>query len=174
MKVGFDNLDPDSLDNCDVSITPACIKALYGIPEPPEYQNGNARTDNSLGIFEAGDYYAQEDLDVFFANYTKNIPQGTGPTAAFIDGAEAPVDLSEAGGESNLDLQIIYPIIYPQNVTLFQTDDRYYATNPNASASGGFNTFLDAIDGSYCTYYAYNETGNDRKHPVPPRERSRW
>jgi tripeptidyl-peptidase-1 len=31
------------------------------------------------------------------------------------------------------------------------------------------NTFLDAIDGSYCNYSAYGETGNDPHHdPIYP------
>lgn len=61
-----------------------------------------------------------------------------------------------AGGESDLDLQISYPIIYPQNSVLFQTDDIFYATGLEAS-QGFLNTFLDAIDGSYCTYSAFGE-----------------
>lgn len=40
-------------------------------------------------------------------------------------------------------------------------DDLYYSSGGNGSATGIFNTFLDAIDGSYCTYSAYGETGND-------------
>lgn len=52
------------------------------------------------------------------------------------------------------------PIIYPQRTTLYQTDDLNYS-NGNESTGGIFNTFLDAIDGSYCTYSAYGETGND-------------
>ena len=33
---------------------------------------------------------------------------------------------------------------------------------------GFLNTFLDAIDGSYCTYSAFNETGNAPTDPVYP------
>jgi tripeptidyl-peptidase-1 len=156
----------ESLQHCDVTITPACIRALYGAPKKPEYLNGIPREDNSLGVFEEGDYYAQEDLDLFFANYTPTIPQGTHPIPAFIDGANAPVDVADGGGESALDFQLAYPILYPQTITLYQTDDLYYATNPQSTASGFFNTFLDAIDGSYCTYSAFGEAGNDRKDLV--------
>jgi tripeptidyl-peptidase-1 len=99
-----------------------------------------------LGIYEEGDYYAQEDLDLFFANFTPYIPQGTHPSPAFIDGAEAPTDTANAGGESDLDFELAYPLIYPQTITLYQTDDLYYATNLNAT-SGSFNTLLDALDG---------------------------
>lgn len=58
---------------------------------------------------------------------------------------------------------LAYPLLYPQKLTLYQTDDYYYTTYQYSGASGGFNTFLDAIDGSYCTYSAYGETGNDRE-----------
>ncbi|TAQ88300.1 hypothetical protein B7494_g3398 [Chlorociboria aeruginascens] len=134
------------LANCDILITPECIKALYKVPPNPEYPNGMARADNSMGFFEDGDFYAQLDLDLFFTNYTNgSIPNGTHPIPAFIDGAFAPVPDYEAGGESSLDFQLGYPLIYPQSITLFQTDDLYYS---EYYFSGGyFNTFLDAIDG---------------------------
>ena len=79
--------------------------------------------------------------------------------------------MSTAGGESDLDFQISYPIIYPQNSILFQTDDIYYATGQEPS-QGFLNTFLDALDGSYCTYSAFGETGDssiDPKYPDPNR-----
>ena len=131
------------LSTCDVAISPACIRALYDIPKDMEYPDGIPRSDNSLGIYEDGDYYAQADLDLFFANFTSNIPQGTSPIPAFIDGAIAPVNANEAGGESDLDFELAYPLIYPQTITLYQTDDSFYS----ASLIGTFNTFLDAIDG---------------------------
>ncbi|KAL1966448.1 hypothetical protein VTN77DRAFT_4590 [Rasamsonia byssochlamydoides] len=153
------------LDNCDKEITPECIKALYQIPPATK-----AHPNNSLGIFEEGDYYAQEDLNLFFANTSSNIPQGTHPIPAFIDGAEAPINVSEAGGESDLDFELAYPIVYPQTITLYQTDDFNYATNESFT-SGFLNTFLDALDGSYCTYCAYGECGDapnlDPVYPDP-------
>ncbi|MCJ1310955.1 hypothetical protein MMC25_004624 [Agyrium rufum] len=144
------------LSTCDVAITPACIKALYQVPEATTAVKGN-----SLGIFEEGDYYAQKDLNLFFANFTPNIPKGTHPKPAFIDGAEAPVPVDEAGGESDLDFELAYPLIYPQTITLYQTDDINVATKPNETTDGGFNTFLDALDGSYCSYCAFGECGDD-------------
>ena len=131
--------------NCDVAITPACIQALYRVPAgtPGRIVNPN----NSFGVFEEGDFYSQEDLNLFFANFTPYIPAGTHPIPNFVDGANAPVPVAQAGGESDLDLQLAYPIIYPQTVTLYQTDDLFYSNSPNSTASGIFNTFLDAIDG---------------------------
>lgn len=149
----------NDLSTCDVAITPACIRALYKIPLQDPH--ANVSSNNSMGIFEEGDYYSQEDLNLFYANYTPYIPAGTHPIPNFIDGASAPVPAADAGGESNLDFQLAIPIIYPQTTTLYQTDDLFYATSPDSNATGIFNTFLDALDGSYCTYSAYGETGND-------------
>jgi tripeptidyl-peptidase-1 len=131
-----------------------------------------------MGIFEEGNWFLQEDLDLFFANFTPRIPKGTQPTPAYIDGSEAPAELVGAGGESDLDFELAYPLIYPQTITLFQTDDLYYAEGAHHNY-GFFNTFLDALDGvrkpqqvkihktepenqSYCSYSAFGETGDDR------------
>lgn len=60
----------------------------------------------------------------------------------------------------------ILTLTKPQTVTLYQVDD-----DIEAFEDGGFNTFLDALDGSYCTYTAYNITGNtpgvDPTYPDP-------
>ncbi|KAF4625803.1 hypothetical protein G7Y89_g12366 [Cudoniella acicularis] len=160
---------PSDLATCDQFITPACIRALYNIPEIPEYPGGQPRTDNSLGIFEEGDFYNGGDLDQFFQTYETRIPVGTRPVSAFIDGAVS--DGNGFGGESDLDFELAYPIVYPQNITLYQTDDSYWANNFVFGSSGLFNTFLDALDGSYCTYSAFGETGDDPnldpKYPDP-------
>lgn len=99
-----------------------------------------------MGLFEEGDYYGGEDLDLFFKNMSPNIPQGTRPFLNAIDGANAPVLTSDAGIESDLDMQLAYPIIYPQTLALYQTDDYNYASGKKNS-NGFLNTFLDAIDG---------------------------
>nr|POF15305.1 aorsin [Quercus suber] len=148
------------LATCDIAITPACIQALYQFK--PLNPHTKVSSNNSMGIFEEGDFYAQEDLNSFFTNFTSYIPNGTHPTLDSIDGGYAPIaNLADAGGESDLDFELAIPIIYPQTTTLYQTDDLYYAEGGNGSTYGIFNTFFDAIDGSYCTYSAYGETGND-------------
>lgn len=112
-----------------------------------------------VGVFEASDAYAQADLDLFFQLYAPHIPQGTHPTLNSIDGGQdpsspgAPVD-----GESDFDLSVAYSLIYPQKVILYQVDDSTYV---NLDSKIYFNSFLDALDGSYCTYSAYGVTGND-------------
>jgi tripeptidyl-peptidase-1 len=161
---GFPATAAGELSTCDTYITPACIRALYGVPEIPDYATTGPRADNSMGIFEEADFYSPDDLDLFFANFTPRIPNGTQPTPAFIDGAKFP-PFSWAGGESNLDFELAFPLIYPQTITLYQTDDEYYSAS-SVPGTGFFNTFLDAIDGSYCTYSAFGETGDDRPFPL--------
>lgn len=96
------------LANCDELITPACIRALYHFDAPSP--NATVSANNSLGIFEESDYYAQEDFDLFFTKYTPYIANGTHPTLDSVDGGEAPVDTADAGGESDLDFELAYPM----------------------------------------------------------------
>lgn len=118
--------------------------ALYQIPP------GNlSASANQLGIFEDGDEYSQPDLDLFYTFLYNAIPIGTHPEGSMVDGAQAPVLPIETGGESALDFQISYPIIWPQNSVLFQTDDPQYSST--MQYPGFMNNFLDAIDGSYCS-----------------------
>lgn len=49
---------------------------------------------------------------------------------------------------------------------LFQTDDPVYEAN--YTYEGFLNNFLDGIDGSYCTYSAFGETGNSVLDPPYP------
>ncbi|PQE05979.1 protease S8 tripeptidyl peptidase I protein [Rutstroemia sp. NJR-2017a BBW] len=146
------------LSTCDIAITPACVAALYQIPPA-----NSSHPNNSLGIFESElQFYTQMDLDLFFTNFTSYIPNGTHPVAANIDGGmQSTDDPNYAGGEANLDIQLAYPIVYPQTITLYQVDDYIVQANQNDTYTFGFNTFLDALDGSYCNFTAYNETGND-------------
>ena len=147
---------PPDLQNCGVNITPVCIKALYGIP-PATHQD----PANAMGLFESYDAFSQGDIDLFFQHYAPWVPQGTSPTVLSVDGGTAPVAPSDVrnGGESDIDLQLSYSIVYPQKVTVYQVDDL-----PNASGetnkAGFLNSFFDAIDGSYCNYTAYGITGN--------------
>ena len=98
------------LSTCDVAITPACLRALYHFkPLPP---NAEVSPNNSMGIFEEGDFYDQFDLNSFFTNFTKYIPNGTHPVLDSIDGGMAPItNLSQAGSEANLDFELAIPIV---------------------------------------------------------------
>ncbi|KAH6999723.1 peptidase S8/S53 domain-containing protein [Ilyonectria destructans] len=142
---------PEDLRNCDLSWTPACIRKLYDIP-----LGTKAAPNNSLGIYGNGDAYNQANLDNFWSKYAKFIPKGTAPKVNSINGAKAPGE--ENGGEELLDLQMAYPIVWPQKVTVFQT---------NYNNGGGlFNDFLDAVDASYCHYDGGDDPEFDPKFPI--------
>ena len=147
---------PPDLQNCGVNITPVCIQALYGIP--PAHLHSSA---NSMGLFETYDAFSQGDIDLFFKHFAPWVPQGTSPTVLSVDGGTAPVAPSSVrnGGESDIDIELAYSLIYPQKVTVYQVDDL-----PNSSGetnkAGFLNTFLDSIDGSYCNYTADGITGD--------------
>ncbi|EME43885.1 hypothetical protein DOTSEDRAFT_151445 [Dothistroma septosporum NZE10] len=147
---------------CQVAITPRCIELMYNFTQATSAQPGN-----ELGIFEdLGDVYSQTDLNDFFLTLTQNrIPQGTHPKLESVDGATAPDPVTSAGPESDLDFQISYPIIYPQNSILFQTDDPVYEAN--YTYAGFLNNFLDAIDGSYCTTPMPKDGGANLDPPYP-------
>jgi tripeptidyl-peptidase-1 len=100
---------PADLQDCGRNITPTCLKALYGIPD------AHIKDDvNALGLFESGDIYSQEDLNLFFAQYAPNVPQGTHPLLDSVDGGQAPVapDSEYNTGESDIDMDIAYSLIY--------------------------------------------------------------
>jgi tripeptidyl-peptidase I len=97
------------------------------------------------------------------AEHAPYVPQGTAPIPAFIDDAEAPVpaDNSVNTGESDIDLDMPFSLLYPQTVTLYQPDDQPSAAPVLEGTFEGFlDTFLDALDGSYNTYSAYNIRGD--------------
>jgi len=50
-------------------------------------------------------------------------------------------------------------LVYPQNVTLYQTGDLLEGAS--------FNNFLDALDGSYCTYDGGDDPTQDAVYPDP-------
>lgn len=125
-----------------------------------------------MGVFETYDAFSQADIDLFFAKFAPWVPQGTSPTVLSVDGGTAPVAAGDPrnGGESDIDIELAYSLIYPQKVTVYQVDDL-----PNSSGEtdkpGFLNTFLDSIDGSYCSYTAYGITGDslsiDAVYPDP-------
>lgn len=95
-------------------------------------------------------------------NFSSNIPNNTHPIHNLINGATAPAPPENAGPESTLDLSVSYPLIWPQNSILFQTDDPVYQNN--YTFRGTLNNFLDAIDGSYCDA---SEEDLDPPYPNP-------
>ncbi|OTB14731.1 hypothetical protein K445DRAFT_62316 [Daldinia sp. EC12] len=162
---------------CDQYITPDCIRALYGIPKGTK-----KHPDNKMGIFQSlGQHYTQHDLDTFFWSFTDDIPNGTHPELFSVDGGQGPTrNLRLAGSEANLDFQMAYGLIWPQEPALYQVDDEWYQTNYEfdpESYMGFFNNLWNAIDGSYCTFEAYGEVGNCKRpecrDPVYPNPHDR-
>lgn len=149
---------PGELANCGFNMTPTCIRAMYGIPRAPQ----DPHPTNALGLYEQGDYFAKTDIDLWYRAWAPEIPNGTYPTPALIDGANfsVPAYSSLNDGESDIDIEMAESLLYPQNVTLYQVDDQVYEP-VEVNKANLFNTFLDAIDGSYCTYSADGETGDD-------------
>lgn len=148
----------------------------YSIPNATK-----AAAGNELGIFESlNEHYSKADLDGYFAAAFPSVPKGTYPIERLIDGAVGAVPYGRAGTEADLDLQAAMPLIYPQNTVLFQVDDERIQKNETSATTpylGFLNSkpfiqsspcllwsdspaFFDALDGSYCTYSAFGETGN--------------
>jgi tripeptidyl-peptidase-1 len=99
-------------------------------------------------LYENTDTYDQPDLDVFFSKYYSAIPNGTHPVLQSVDGGSAPASVKNetlVQGESLLDMMISYPIIYPQQIRLFQTGDLVEQTELENSVSQ-IDLFLDAVD----------------------------
>jgi tripeptidyl-peptidase-1 len=57
----------------------------------------------------------------------------------------------------NLDLAYAMALVYPQQVTLYQTGD--------SVAGASFNNFLDALDASYCTSNGGDDSSQDSTYP---------
>lgn len=144
------------LAGCDDFIIPDCIRALYDIPS-----GTSANPKNSLGVVEfSPQTYVQEDLDLFFSAVSPDQVQKT-PALNAINGAtiESPQRSFAFNGEADIDLGYAMALVNPQNVTLYQVGDR--------QSGGSFNDFLDAIDGSYCTFDGGDDPSRDTIYPNP-------
>ncbi|KJA23288.1 hypothetical protein HYPSUDRAFT_201573 [Hypholoma sublateritium FD-334 SS-4] len=145
---------PANLANCDSQITLACLRALYGIDYTPV-----ATDKNTFGIVEfTPQAFLPGDLDLFFKNFAPNMV-GVRPIPVLIDGAVVQ-NFSQSfnfNGESDLDLQYGMGLTAPQPVTLLQTGD--------LSQGAGFDNWLDAIDGSFCTFDGGDDPEQDGIYP---------
>lgn len=153
-RIGNHHKNMSDLDNCDEYITPDCLRALYQFPV-----NHKAAPGNSYGIVEyTPQAYVPSDLDMFFANFSPKAV-GTRPIFDSIDGGVVQqANMSfDFNGESDLDLEYAITLVYPQKVTLYQVGDLVEGAS--------FNNFLDAIDGSYCTYEGGDDPTQDGIYP---------
>jgi tripeptidyl-peptidase-1 len=148
---------------CSSSVTPSCIRAQYQLPNGTRAARGN-----ELGIFQSlSQHYNQLDLDTYFSNVAPWIPNGTHPELRSINGAEGPTtNQLAAGEEADLDFEVAIPLVHPQRTVLWQTDDEWYQLDQQKATTrytGFFNTFFDALDGSYCRLAAFGESGDCRR-----------
>ncbi|KAE9402286.1 hypothetical protein BT96DRAFT_918295 [Gymnopus androsaceus JB14] len=149
------NLTYPGVDHCDTQISLDCLRTFL----------------NSYGIVEyTPATFIQSDLDLFFTNYS--IPElvGRPPFQVSVDGGYQQTADTSLGsvGESHLDLQYGMGLVGPSlNVTLYQVGD---GVDPNTS----FNNFLDAVDGSYCTYEGGDDASVDAIYPDDQSWRIRW
>ncbi|KAG0693459.1 peptidase S8/S53 domain-containing protein [Suillus ampliporus] len=145
----------NQLENCDEQITPICLRTLYGLWYEPV-----SGESNSYGIVEyTPQAYIQSDLDMFAKNFSTGL-EGVSPTMVSIDGGFLQtVNVSfDYNGESNLDLVYSMTLVTKgQNVTLYQVGD--------AIEGASFNSFLDALDGTYCTYDGGGDPSQDPVYP---------
>ena len=142
------------LSMCDEFIVPDCLRFLYRIP--PVLTN---LQKNPYGIVEySPQAFLQSDLDLFFANYSKK-QVNRSPNLISIDGGFAQTQNQSFGfnGESDLDLEYALTLTNPLPVNLYQVGDPYF--------SGSFNTFLDALDGSYCAFEGGDDPTQDPQYP---------
>lgn len=111
-------------------------------------------TNNStLAIWEGiQESYSQADLNLFFANFTPFIPQGTRPIYTSIDGGVGPASQADTGVEAQLDLTLAYGLTYPASINFYSVDDPYWSYN----AYGFMDTTLDALDGVSCLRHCWN------------------
>ncbi|KAG0702859.1 Pro-kumamolisin, activation domain-containing protein [Suillus ampliporus] len=147
----------NQLETCDEQITPICLRALYGLVYEPL-----AASKNSFGIVEyTPQAYLQSDLDMFASNFSEDLV-GVAPYMVSIDGGYAQTEYTgfDYNGESDLDLEYGMNLVTAkQQVTLYQAGDMVEGAS--------FNNFLDAIDGTYCTYDGGDDPTQDAIYPDP-------
>ncbi|KAF7984762.1 hypothetical protein HWV62_11730 [Athelia sp. TMB] len=126
-----------ALDKCSQMITPDCLRALYNIKYTPT-QSAN----NSYGIAEFNDdSYEPTDLDLFYKKYAPSLVNSR-PNLVAIDGGGLVANVTAVGhDESDLDIQYASVLVAPLRLTLLEV-----------GKGGGFDDWLDAVDGSFCTF----------------------
>ncbi|KAF7318724.1 Peptidase S53 domain-containing protein [Mycena chlorophos] len=147
---------PASLANCSTLFTPACYQTLYNFHYTP-----TSTSKNSFAVVEfTPQTFIPSDLDLFFGNFSPALV-GQRPEGVFIDGGvfqntslgfENPV-------KSSFDISYAMALTTPQSVQVLQTGD--------IIESGSFDNYLDAIDGSFCTFDGGDDTSLDGVYPDP-------
>ncbi|PCH45047.1 subtilisin-like protein [Wolfiporia cocos MD-104 SS10] len=149
--------NPTDLADCDKQITPNCLRALYNFTYTLQ-----ATQNNTVGIVEySPNAYLDADLDAFFGNFSPSLV-GQRPGLVSIDGGYEQTSFAgiSINGEADLDVQYAMALVGPtQNVTVYQVGDTV--------EGGTFNTFLDALDATYCTFEGGDDPSIDPVYPDP-------
>ncbi|KAH0829078.1 putative tripeptidyl-peptidase I [Lanmaoa asiatica] len=185
----------NQLVDCDTHITPLCLRALYGLLYEPvvperivtrvvEYTPQSFRQDD-LNMFArnfSSDLYGISPVmkSIDGGMYTGSTcwlkPNELTYTSSAALSSQEGFDIN---GESNLDLEYAMNLVTSkQNITLYQVGDLIEGLNSDritplmsdlewASTGGSFNNFLDALDGSYCTFEGGDDTSQDGVYPDP-------
>ncbi|KAH8812884.1 Pro-kumamolisin, activation domain-containing protein [Xylogone sp. PMI_703] len=144
----------DDLNGCNMAMTSTCLHALYSFPQTKKAAKGN-----TFGVVEFSPAsYSDSDLDAYFGQYAPELV-GERPIEISIDGgAEQPfIENPSLQGGPNLDLMNTMVLVAPQKVSLLQAGDNIQ--------SASFNTVLDALDASYCTYDGGDDPTFDPVYP---------
>jgi tripeptidyl-peptidase-1 len=147
----------NQLSSCSSEITLPCLQTLYNFTNYKQKASG--KNNYSIVEYTGLSSYNQADLKKFLTQYNPNA-ENAQPVFDSIDGGVInSQDNFNTDGEGNLDLQYAIGLVYPTPVILYQTGDIY--------EGGSFNTFLDAIDGSYCKFEGGDNPTYDPPYPDP-------
>ncbi|THH00166.1 hypothetical protein EW145_g7124 [Phellinidium pouzarii] len=120
--------------SCDSEITPACLQALYNIPD-------TLATQSSNGLGVAGfleQFVSEDDLELFLESLRPDLPSSTTFTLQTLDDGSNPQGAGQAGLEANLDIQYTIGVASGVPTTFISVGD----TNSDGQLGG----FLDIIN----------------------------
>ena len=102
------------LDGVNTSV----YQSIVQHPGPEEVaKNYNSDSSNSAGVFALSTGYKQKDMDLFYNDSAPQVPKGTHPTFDPIEGADRSDVAIGYADESDMDLDVIYSLVYPKTVT---------------------------------------------------------
>ncbi|KAF9467748.1 subtilisin-like protein [Collybia nuda] len=142
---------------CDTNVTPDCLRALYNMTYTPQ-----ATDKNSFGIVSYfSNTYLQSDLDMFFRNFSPSLV-GKSPALVSINGGSVDPVEGSAFSEDGWILEYAMTLTQPQPVMFLQVGGPQ-----TGDIIPSFNQWLDAVDGSYCTFEGGDDFTYDPIIPSP-------
>lgn len=121
-------------------VHPQCLKAIYNISTLT-----TAQPNNTIGIWGALDQvFSQVDHDMWYTWKAPQIPHGTIPFYKALNAGPLPSAPVGSGIEAELDVQVAYGIVWPQQVTF------WLVGHGDDSDNSLYGVWEEAIDGDYC------------------------